>query len=167
MPTRVAFRSKRDRRIVLLAWSEVALIALAVFAFSLGRNPFGEKVAVAAFGVWFGAWSIWRLYGTRYLFGDRELVIWSGPVRQTIALGDIVEVVPMNERTLVELDPILAFVAGRIGSEGPALSYDRLRISLRRGEYYYMAYPSDPAAFLDALTIRAPHLRREGDRLVR
>jgi len=82
----------------------------------------------------------WVLADTRYVLDHDQLLIRSGPFRWRIPITDITSV-----------------VATRDPASGPALSFDRLRVSYGRGRAI-MISPADKDAFLHALESR----RRRG-----
>lgn len=140
------FSSKVD------AWLGAVLIALplvtvsvAVMSIAAGAPWLVSLAPVALIGAIYGG-LVFPLY---YELGDSALVIRFGLVRSRVPYGDIQAV----KRTRNPLS-------------SPALSLDRLHVDAgsRLGPNIS---PVDRGAFLDALAARAPHLRREGDALVR
>ena len=80
--------------------------------------------------------SFWVLAETRYMLDDEQLLIRSGPFRWRIPIAEITSV-----------------VATRDPRSGPALSFDRLKISYERGRAI-MISPADKDAFMHALDTR-------------
>jgi hypothetical protein len=91
----------------------------------------------------------WVFAGTRYIVGERDLLIRSGPFRWRVELADIASIRPTS-------NPL----------SSPALSLDRLEIRHGHGKWVLIS-PRDKSGFLEAMTARSPGLVPEGEGLRR
>ncbi|MDZ7639876.1 MAG: PH domain-containing protein [Bryobacterales bacterium] len=126
------------------------LVALGLPAWHLGTvvgssQPFDLGPVVSLPLV---AWRQWRSLPCEYSFEKKLLVVRSGLLRVRI---------PLLAITLVSPSRSLA--------SAPAWSLDRLEIRYGRTQRVVIS-PKEKAAFVGELEQRAPHLVREGERLV-
>jgi hypothetical protein len=142
----VRFRSRVDWWLAVLLVALPAIGLVAAIALQLSGDG-------GAFVGWLSLLGIVLLYvgvvwPVAYELGADDLVIRFGLVRSRMPYGEIRGVAPTRS--------VLA---------APALSMDRLAIDVG-GRTGAVISPDDRDGFLDALASRAPHLAREGDRLV-
>lgn len=144
------YRSKRDAWIVIILWL-VIIISLA----SAIYIPFAESsvIAIAVQEILMlgtAAFCYSTLRWTDYTLKGADLYVRSGPIRSTIAISDIEQVVP-----------------SRSAWSSAALSLDRLQIILVDSRTAAYISPEDKRGFLRDLAARSPDLRFEVDRVVR
>ena len=144
------YRSKRDAWIVIILWL-VIIFALA----SAIYVPFAESSMVAVvfqeilmLGTAAFCYSILRW--TDYTLKGADLTVRSGPIRSTIPISDIGQVLP-----------------SRSAWSSVALSLDRLQIILVDSRTAAYISPQDKTGFLRDLAARSPDLRFEDDRVLR
>jgi hypothetical protein len=146
------FPSKRDAWIVAVIWLSTAALVAGANVMLGSPGPFAARVALAAFMLLSGAFSLWVTYGTRYGVAATEIVVRSGPLRWRVPLAAITSIVPTS-------NPL----------SSPAVSLDRLRVVYRGAngrERALMLSPADKGGFLAAVAARCPSLTLSGDRLV-
>ena len=143
----ISFPTKVDRwlAVVLGIGLAVQLGAAASMILTPGI-PYGPLVGVFMLFFPVGLVAILSL-PTRYELHPEQLVIRSGVIRYRIPYSDLREVHPTN-------NPLSA----------PAWSLDRLKLVRSRG--YALVSPDDKPRFLHELSLRAPQLTLQGDRLV-
>jgi membrane protein YdbS with pleckstrin-like domain len=138
MDSALVFRSKVDTFLLVTLMSAVVACAYGAYALiqavpQLGVLVSGVLIGLCAIGV---AMPLWVLFSTRYLLGDNELDVRSGPFRWTV---------PIKEITAID--------AARGLLSSPALSLDRLRIRYS-AERELMISPENRKAFLLHLEAR-------------
>lgn len=128
------YRSRVDRwvLIVLLATAGICVAAV-VGAVRAGSAPWPATLLLLGLGALLPLW----LLDTRYVLGDYELRVRSGPFRWRVPLADIRQVV--QTRTLLA---------------GPALSLQRLIITYGAAARLVVISPRDMQAFLSDLEAR-------------
>lgn len=141
------YRSKVDWWVGLILLAVPLIAAFSAVAVQLTHDLqeslVGWLVVVAVIGLY-----VVVVWPVEYRLEPERLVIRFGLMRSRIAYPAIREVRPSRS--------LLA---------SPALSLDRLDIVTGTG-YPAAISPDDRSAFLADLATRAPHLRRDGDRLV-
>lgn len=144
------YRSKRDAWIVIILWLVILVsLASAIYIPFSGTSPlaivFQEilMLGTAAFCYSILRWTEYTLKGT-------DLHVRSGPIRSTIPISDIGQVLP-----------------SRSAWSSAALSLDRLQIKLVDSRTAAYISPEDKTGFLQDLAARSPDLRFEVDRVVR
>jgi hypothetical protein len=145
------YPSKRDAWLVVVLW--IAVLSMLAVAVPVWRDPdagLGLSVGITALMIAGAAFSIWILYGTRYVLTDQQLVIYAGPFRWRVPLDAIQEIFPTH-------NPL----------SSPACSLDRLKIRYEGSRMGVMISPEDKEAFLRDVASRSPGLRVEQDRAVR
>ena len=143
-----SFRSKID------AWVAVAMVIgpVAALAAAIGGTSSGAPgTAIVGWLVVVGVAALYVLvvWPIAYELHPTELVVRFGRMRMRIAYGDIRGVKP--SRSLVA---------------GPSHSTDRLAIDRGARGLPVLVSPTDRDRFLADLAARAPHLRRDGERLI-
>ena len=136
--------------VLLIAVGLMALVSLAVGAYALasgGADPGGAWGWMGS-GLFLVALYALLVWPVNYTLTEDKLVIRFGVVRFRIPYATISEVKPTRS--------ILS---------SPALSLDRLFIDHTGKTGFAMISPADKESFLTELAERAPHLKREGDRL--
>lgn len=149
MPASQLFPSKRDGWVVVLLLFSIAMSLFGIYVVLTSPEPLTSKLF---FGVLVGStmvFVLWLLASTWYEVSDTFLLVRSGPFRYHIALKSISSVTPSR-------NPL----------SSPALSLDRLLIRSTQGPGMILVSPADKSGFLNALVLRCPQLRREGDRLI-
>lgn len=143
------YPSKRDAWLAVVLWISVATMLFGAWVVWQvpGRSPY--QLAWTAVFLLFAGFMVWILHGTRYELRGEALVIRSGPFRWSRSVHAIREVHPTH-------NPL----------SSPALSLDRLAIRFRGHKLPVMISPVRRDEFLTDLVARAPHLERQGDRLV-
>lgn len=136
------------------AWVAVAIAIgpVTALAVAIGGSVSGDPgAAVVGWLVVVGVAALYVLvvWPIAYELHPTELVVRFGRMRARVAYGDIVGVTP--SRSLVA---------------GPSYSMDRLAIHRGGVGMPVLVSPAGRDRFLADLAMRAPHLRREGDRLV-
>jgi hypothetical protein len=141
------FPSKRDTWLMLLVWGAQAAILWSAYQTAIDPDAsLATKVlTVSLLGATF-AFVLWVVYGTRYGFTRRKLLVRSGPFRWTVPLRSIDSVRPSR-------NPL----------SSPAASLDRLEVRYAERRKRILISPEDKAGFLRALVARAPHLEVVGD----
>ncbi len=140
------FRSRVDwwLAVLLVALPVIGLVAAIALQLSGDGGAFVGWLSLLGIGLlYLGV--VWPVV---YEMGPDALVIRFGLVRSRVPYRDMRGVAPTRS-------PLAA----------PALSMDRLAIDTG-GRMGAIISPDDRDGFLDALEARAPHLVREGDRLV-
>jgi membrane protease YdiL (CAAX protease family) len=129
----------------------LALVVLWGSAVSLlfAKGSVAGRLAVAGVLALSGGLVAWIALGTRYRITSVAIRIRSGPLRWSVPLASITSVTPTH-------NPL----------SSPALSLDRLKVVYGGRFRWVMISPEPRDAFLDDLAARAPHLHREGNRLV-
>jgi membrane protein YdbS with pleckstrin-like domain len=143
------YPSKRDLWLAILLWVSVAIMLFGAWVVWQAPGTVLYRGGLTAVFVLFAAFIVWILHGTRYELRGDELVIRSGPIRWRRSVHAIREVHPTR-------NPL----------SSPALSLDRLAIRVRGAHFQVMISPVRREEFLADLLSRAPHLERQGDRLV-
>ncbi len=138
----ITFASKVDR------WLYVVLVAAAIVSVTSVvaagvAQPSSLAVAVPSLLLGFGL-PVWVVRTTRYVLGDDELRVHSGPFTWRVPLREVRAVRPTR-------NPL----------SSPALSLDRLRIEYGN-DRSIMISPADRERFLEQLRRRVPALRSEG-----
>jgi hypothetical protein len=144
------YPSKRDGWIVILLWAGVAVMLFAAGNLWRAPVPFAFRLLISVLLIFFAAFALWTLYGTRYTLTESTLIVQSGPFRWVIDLEAIVEVFPTR-------NPL----------SSPACSLDRLQIRYGKSRLGMMISPQDKAGFLRNLLARSPGLKLNGDRVLR
>ena len=145
----VVYESKRDLWLVLTIWgANVLLLAVAAWVWQVGE-PLAFRlitVLVLAATTFF---TLWVLYGTRYLLTNESLTAFCGPFRMVVPLATIEEVRPSR-------NPLAS----------AATSLDRLEIRRSGKLLGFFISPLDKEGFLADLKLRCPQLVGRFDRLV-
>jgi Bacterial PH domain len=137
------FRSRIDAWLPLVIFGPIGLASWRLVA--------EYRIAPSATLVWVGilcvavcALMLWLLLGTSYTITDTDLIVRSGPLKETIPLDTI--------RAVRRSSTVLA---------GPALSLRRLEID--HGKYdTAIVSPHDITGFVAALVARNPAVRAQG-----
>jgi hypothetical protein len=143
------FPSKVDRWILWLMAVPLIFSVAAVTSALLAHPPLSAAILMVSLEVAVLGFITLTFKSTRYLVGDRELIIRSGPFRWRIAIDGIESVVPSR-------NPL----------SSPALSLDRLEIRYGSGRRLLIS-PQDREGFLEALMARSRLLHREGEQIRR
>ena len=145
----LTFPSKVDRWIPWLMAVPLSLSVVAVISALLAHPPLPAAVLIVSVEVVILVFVPRTLKSTRYLVGDRELIVRSGLFRWRIAIDSIESIQP--SRSL---------------QSSPALSFDRLEITYEGGRRLLIS-PQDREGFLDAVVARSRHLHRAGEQVRR
>lgn len=140
------YRSKVDwwLGVLIVAVPAIGLVTALMLQLSGDGSAIVGWLSLAGIGLLYAV-VVWPV---EYTLEADDLVVRFGVVRSRIPYRSIRGVSPTRS--------VLA---------SPALSMDRLGIDTG-GTLGPMISPADPDAFLAELAARAPHLRRDGDRLV-
>ena len=143
------YEAKRDLWIVALVW--VSNVAVLVAAATIWRSdqPLVFRAIFALVMVIVTFFSLWLIYGTRYLLTSDELVAACGPFRTVVPLAAIEEVRP-----------------SRSPLSSPAPSLDRLEVRHSGRALGLLISPLDKEGFMADLKLRCPQLVGRFDRLV-
>ncbi len=142
------FASKVDTWLAVVLWGSLALMvatAVILWWFAPGWQRWTGMLSLA-FVVGLCALVLFPLY---YSLEKDLLLVRSGVLRTRIPYSEITKVEPSG-------NPL----------SSPALSLDRLHVHAE-GRFGVLISPLERERFLTELLARCPHLRREGDRLVR
>jgi hypothetical protein len=136
------FRSRIDAWLPLVLFGPVGLAGWFIWA-EYRIEPSGSLLWAGVVCAAVLALMLWLMLGTSYTITETELIVRSGPLRETIPLAAI--------RSVRRSSTILA---------GPALSMRRLEID--HGKYdTAIVSPRDIAGFIAALLARNPAVRSE------
>lgn len=142
------YPSKRDTWLVAVLYAAVIAMIVALGTVWTEPGPITTKLGTTAIIGAAGVFSLWLVNGTYYtLRPDGVLLIRAGPIKRTIVLAHITEIVPTR-------NPL----------SSPALSLDRLKI--RYGDRAVMISPQHKRAFMQDVASRVDHLEYRRDRLV-
>ena len=143
------YEAKRDLWLVLTIWgANVLLLAVAAWAWQVGE-PLAFRVITVLVLAATTFFTLWVLYGTRYLLTNESLVAFCGPFRMVVPLTTIEEVRPSR-------NPLAS----------AATSLDRLEIRRSGKLLGLFVSPLDKEGFLADLKLRCPQLVGRFDRLV-
>lgn len=143
------FPSKIDRWLLALIAVPLAISVGATVSALLAHPPFEAVLLIVGLEALVLGFISWTFRSTRYLVGDREVIVRSGPFRWRIEIATIESVRPSR-------NPL----------SSPALSLDRLEVRYGRGRALLIS-PEDRTGFLDAIVARSPGLVRSGEQVRR
>lgn len=143
------FPSKVDRWILWLMAVPLGLSVAAVTSALLAHPPLSAAILMVSLEIVILGFIARTFKSTRYLVGDRELIVRSGPFRWRIAIDSIESIRP-----------------SRSPLSSPALSLDRLEITYSGGRRLLIS-PQDREGFLAAIVARSRHLHRAGEQVRR
>ena len=147
-----SYPTKRDWWLLLVLWLSFGLMIVGfVSAVTEPVAPWMKALA-GGFFAFFAVLMAGILvlpYRTTYTLDARALTIRVGPFEQAIPLSEITEVFPTH-------NPLSA----------PAWSLDRVRIRFTSSRFGALISPERQIQFFDELEALAPHLERDGRRLV-
>ena len=151
-PSTRVYPSKRDTWLVFLIWSVVCLLTLQTLIHPLLRPPasFVFVIARGALGLAAIGFLLWMFFATFYTFRDDNLLVRGGPFKWEIPLEAIEKVTPTR-------NPL----------SSPAWSLDRLEVRRKGAFTGILISPRDKQEFLRDLVERCPHLKLDGDRVIR
>lgn len=143
------YEAKRDLWIVVVIW--IANLAMLAAAAEIWRSDqsLAFRLTFALVMVATTFFSLWLIYGTRYVLTSEDLVALCGPFRTVVPLAAIEEVRPSRS-------PLAS----------PAPSLDRLEIRHSGKTLGLLISPVDKEGFLADLKLRSPQLVGRFDRLV-
>jgi PH (Pleckstrin Homology) domain-containing protein len=143
------FPSKVDRWILGLMAVPLGLSVVAVTSALLAHPPLPAALLIVSVEVVILVFVPRLLKSTRYLVGDRELIVRSSLFRWRIPIDSIDSIRP-----------------SRSPASSPALSLDRLEITYEGGRKLLIS-PQDREGFLAAVVARSRHLHRAGEQVRR
>lgn len=145
----LSFPSKVDRWILWLMAIPLGISVGAVTSALLANPPLAAAVLMVSLEVFLLGFILLTFKSNRYLVGDRELLVRSGPFRWRIVIDGIESIRPSR-------NPL----------SSPALSLDRLEITYGGGRRLLVS-PEDREGFLEAIVSRSRHLHRAGEQVRR
>jgi hypothetical protein len=145
----LSFPSKVDRWILWLMAVPLGISVAAVTSALLAHPPLAAAVLMVSVEVFVLGFILLTFKSTRYLVGDQELIVRSGPFRWRIVIDGIESIRPSR-------NPL----------SSPALSLDRLEITYGGGRRLLIS-PQDRDGFLAAVVARSRHLHRAGEQVRR
>jgi len=146
------YETKRDWWLLAVLWLNLGLMVIGLVASLTEPVAPWMRVFAASFFAVFGALGAWLLvlpYRTSYTLSPEALTVRVGPFTHAIRLSEITEVFPTH-------NPLSA----------PAWSLDRVRIRYSSSRFGALISPERQVQFMDELEGLAPHLERNGNRLV-
>ena len=143
------YEAKRDRWLEIVVWGANLAMLFAASEVWRSESLLAFRLPFALFMVAVTFFSLWLIYGTRYLLTDDSLVAFCGPFRTVVALAAIEEVRPSRSP---------------LASAAPSL--DRLEIRHSGRAIGLLISPLDKEGFMADLKLRCPQLVSRFDRLV-